>query len=197
MNIIDVIISLTIGLTALIGYHRGFVLSFLGLIKIFLSIFIARITYPYAMNFISQNTRIYNSLNDFIYPKIMDLTSGQGLFSAATISDLIIRLFIILVLYFVINIILSIIIRSIDSLFKLPVLNTLNKTAGLLFGLAKGTLIVFLIYALLTPFILLNNQSLLATNTMESTLGIFFYRPEILTDYLKNNYVNLMNLIGL
>lgn len=195
MNIIDIIILAIIGLSTLSGYSRGFILSFFGFLRVVLSIIIARLTYPYALNFLTKNTNIYNSVKDFIYPKIIDLTSGQSLLSADLISDLIIKLFVILIIYVLINMILAIIIRSINNLFKRPILNSLNKFSGLVFGLVKGVLLVFLIYALLTPVIVLNDQSFIAKNTMDSALGMYFYRPEFLLDFLKNNYLNLMKLI--
>ena len=195
MNIIDIIILLIIVLSTLSGYRKGFVLSLFSFLRIFLSVIIARIMYPYVTSFLAQNTNIYNYINNFIYPKIMNLTKGQSLFSPDTITDLIISLFIVLIIYIVVNIVLSIVINIIDSFFKFPVLNALNKFTGFVFGLVKGILIVFIIYALLTPVIVLNNQSFIATSTMNSTLGMYFYRPDFLINFLKNNYLYLMNLI--
>ena len=195
MNIIDIIILLIIVLSTLSGYRKGFVLSLFSFLRIFLSVIIARIMYPYVTSFLAQNTNIYNYINNFIYPKIMNLTKGQSLFSPDTITDLIISLFIVLIIYIVVNIVLSIVINIIDSFFKFPVLNALNKFTGFVFGLVKGILIVFIIYALLTPVIVLNSQSFIATSTMNSTLGMYFYRPDFLINFLKNNYLYLMNLI--
>nr|WP_300005014.1 CvpA family protein [Tissierella sp.] len=195
MNIIDVIILIIIALTAFSGYHRGFVLSFLSLVKIFISIIAARFIYPYAIEFLSQSTDIYKSLNTFLYPKISNLISETSLFTADTITGLIINLLVIIVIYSLINMVLSIIIRSIDNVFKLPVLNTINKFAGLLFGLFKGVLIIFIIYALLTPVIALNPQSSLAIATRASVLAQYFYRPEFLTNYLKQSFLDSLKLM--
>lgn len=195
MNIIDIIILLIIVLSTLSGYRKGFVLSLFSFLRIFLSVIIARIMYPYVTNFLGQNTNIYNYINNFIYPRIMNLTKGQSLFSPDTITNLIISLFIVFIIYLVVNIVLSIVINIIDNFFKFPVLNALNKFTGFVFGLVKGILIVFIIYALLTPVIVLNSQSFIATSTMNSTLGMYFYRPDFLINFLKNNYLYLMNLI--
>ncbi|MGO1470177.1 MAG: CvpA family protein, partial [Tissierella sp.] len=108
-----------------------------------------------------------------------------------------IRLFIVLIIYSIVNAILIMIIRKIDRFFKLPILNTLNTFAGLVFGLLKGVLIVFIIYTLLTPVIILNKESFIATNTMESALGMYFYNPDFLLNFLKNNYINFMNFMTL
>ncbi|MGO3168775.1 CvpA family protein, partial [Senegalia sp. (in: firmicutes)] len=195
MNIIDIIILVIIGLSTLSGYRKGFILSLFSVLRLFLSIIIARAIYPHVMDFLTQNTNIYNRINNFIYPKIEGLTNGQSLFTANTISDLIISLVIMFVIYLIINLLLSIVIRTIDSFFKLPILNTLNKFSGLIFGIIKGFLIVFIIYALLTPVIALDGQGLIASKTMESMLGKYFYRPGFLIDYLKNNYLYLMNIL--
>lgn len=195
MNVIDIIILVIIALTAFSGYHRGFVLSFLGLVKIFLSIIVTRMIYPYAIEFLTQSTGIYKSLNDFLSPKISNLISETSLFTADTITGLIINLLVIMVIYSLINMVLSIIVRSIDKLFTLPILNTVNKSAGLLFGLLKGALFIFIIYALLTPVIALNPQSPIALLTRNSVLAQYFYRPEFLTNYLKESFLDLMKLM--
>lgn len=197
MNIIDIVILIIIGLTALSGYNKGFILSLLSLVRIFLSIIISRFTYPYIIDFLTKNTNIYYSINNFLYPKIMNLTNSQIFLPAKTITDLVIRLFIVLIIYSIVNAILIMIIRKIDRFFKLPILNTLNTFAGLVFGLLKGVLIVFIIYTLLTPVIILNKESFIATNTMESALGMYFYNPDFLLNFLKNNYINFMNFMTL
>ena len=193
MNIIDLVIILIIGLTTLSGYRKGFVLSLLSLVKLFLSIIIVNGVYPYVMDFLMDSTGIYTSFRNFLHPKIMSLTSGGSLFSAGTITDALISLLVILILYSIINTILNTIILAIDSFFRLPVLNTLNKFTGLVFGLAKGVLFVFLIYLILTPVIVMNPQGTLATKTMESTLAMYFYQPDFIMNYLKNGFINFMD----
>ncbi|OLS01626.1 CvpA family protein [Tissierella creatinophila] len=195
MNIIDLIILAIIGLTALSGYRRGFILSFFSLIRLFFAIIISKALYPYIINFMTQNTSIYNGLNNFLYPKIQALLNGPSLLIADKITYLIIKLFIIIIIYFIVNSILILIIRQIDSFFKLPILNTLNKFSGLIFGFAKGVLLIYIIYALLTPVIMLKPESFISVSTTNSALARYFYKPDFILNYLKDNYLNLINSI--
>lgn len=195
MNIIDITILLIIGLTALSGYHRGLFLSLFSLIRLFLSIVLSRIAYPYVIDFIRQDTDIYNFIASFLSPKIQNLLNSQSPISADAITHLIIKLFVMILIYSLINSILYLIVIKVDRVFKLPILKTLNKFAGLIFGFLKGVLVVFIIYALLTPVIMLNPESLIAVNTGNSLLAEYFYKPEFLLNLLEDNYFNLIKII--
>jgi len=193
MNIIDIIIILIIGLSALRGWNRGFILSLFSLLKIFIAIIIARAIYPYLVEFLNEYTGFYPYIKEYIYPKINSFMNNEAIFSADIITNLIISLFIMIFLYFIINIVLSAFIRIIDGFFKVPVLKSFNKFTGFLFGAIKGVLVVLIIYALLTPIIALNGENIITVKTMESTLGIYFYKPDFLLNYLKDNYLYLLN----
>lgn len=195
MNIIDITILLIIGLTALSGYYRGLFLSLFSLIRLFLSIVLSRIVYPYVIDFIRQDTDIYNFIASFLSPKIQNLLNSQSPISADAITHLIIKLFVMILIYSLINSILYLIVIKVDRVFKLPILKTLNKFAGLIFGFLKGVLVVFIIYALLTPVIMLNPESLIAVNTGNSLLAEYFYKPEFLLNLLEDNYFNLIKII--
>lgn len=195
MNIIDIIIILIIGLSALRGWNRGFILSLFSFFKIFIAIIIARAIYPYLVEFLNEYTGFYPYIKEYIYPKINSFMNNEAIFSADIITNLIISLFIMIFLYFIINIVLSVFIRIVDGFFKLPVLKSFNKFIGFLFGAIKGILIVFIIYALLTPVIVLNTDSFISVKTHQSILGNLFYNPDVIINYLQSNFLYLINLL--
>jgi uncharacterized membrane protein required for colicin V production len=67
-----------------------------------------------------------------------------------------------------------------STIFKLPILNGVNKTSGFLFGLAKGAFLSMLFVVLLVLIApLLSDLNLLAT-LEESMIGIYFYRYNLI-----------------
>lgn len=215
MNFADIIIIIIILLTGLGGFHKGFILSAFSLVGTILSLIIANRFYPLISNLLIDHTNFYDWLYDKVYPNIVNIIEGEGIFSLDTllkvmkipqifiknnmetidyssieiitgnITTLLINVIGIIIMFIIANMILSILIRIVNMFFKLPILNSFNKVGGLLFGLIRGILVVFIIYALLTPIISLNPDGLIAIQTTNSTLGNYFYNNNLIIGYLE------------
>lgn len=85
-----------------------------------------------------------------------------------------------LVTFIVIIILLWVICMALDLISKLPLLNSLNKTTGLLAGLAQGLIIVWLFFIVLTVF----SSTHLGQDAMEQ-VG----ESQILSILYNNNYL--------
>jgi uncharacterized membrane protein required for colicin V production len=84
------------------------------------------------------------------------------------------------VTFIVITILLWVICMALDLISKLPLLNSLNKTTGLLAGLAQGLIIVWLFFIILTVF----SSTHLGQDAMEQ-VG----ESQILSILYNNNYL--------
>lgn len=216
MSLFDIVIIIIIILTGLEGLHKGFILSAFSLLGTIIALLIAKEYYPLVSNFLINKTSFYHWLYEKIYPKVFNIMEGQGALSTDTllklikipkilinndmqgldynsaqilsesIAILLINIVGVIVIYIIANTILSILVAVINTFFKLPILNSFNKLSGLIFGLIKGILIIFIIYAILTPIISLNPDGLLATQTSNSVLGSYFYNNNIIIGYLEN-----------
>ena len=67
-------------------------------------------------------------------------------------SDLILKAITFFILIIIIYIIVRIVIFMLDFISKLPVINSINKTGGLVVGLVQGLLIVWIGCLILTAF---------------------------------------------
>lgn len=80
------------------------------------------------------------------------VTTGFNDYLVKSISNLILKALTFFILFIVIYIILSIVIGIFDFVSKLPLLNTVNKAAGLAVGAAQGLLIVWIGCLVITAF---------------------------------------------
>lgn len=80
------------------------------------------------------------------------------------------------ILLFIISaLILTIIVRLLNSVFSLPILKEFNKMVGLLFGVIRGVLIVMIIFALVPPIDTLFSNLDIIGAIYSSKLGVYFY----------------------
>ncbi len=141
-------------------------------------------------------------LNSFRLPEIMqkgiiessqiqsqmdNLGGSFGNFISTTFTDIFINIISIIIVFILARIILAVIIRLLDSISKLPILNEFNKISGLILGIAKGVLIIYIIFAILTPIIMVSPEGVVAEYTYNSKLGEYFYSNNIIINLLRDN----------
>ena len=71
---------------------------------------------------------------------------------AEQISSIIFNMIIFIGLFIVVYIIMQVIIRMVDIVSRLPVLHQINKTGGLVLGLVKGLIVVWVFFIAITIF---------------------------------------------
>lgn len=91
-----------------------------------------------------------------------------------------------IVTFLVIYIALLILSSTLDLISKLPVLNTINKTGGLLVGLARGLIMIWIFFVVITAFggSVLGSQSLAMINDNEILKWI--YDRNIFMSFISN-----------
>ena len=168
-----------LALSAFIGYKRGrvkIVLSMAAMIVAY--VLAAALTVPVSMA-LKSATPVYDTIEKSvstmvkeskvdstsieklnlpaqIEEKIMeganDVASGFNEYLVETISNLILKALTFFIVMIVIYIILNIIIKVLDFVAKLPLFNSINKSGGLVIGLAKGLIYVWIACLVLTAF---------------------------------------------
>lgn len=124
-----------------------------------------------------DNSQFYDSADGLMY-------STESLISE-TLTSVFITIISILLVFFIVRFLLMIAVNIINSVAQLPILKQLNAFTGLIFGLVKGVLIIFILFTLLTPIISLYPQGFIAKGTFESNLGQYFYYNNIILNYLN------------
>lgn len=90
-----------------------------------------------------------------------------------------------LITFLVVYMLLLILCNVLDTVLKLPVLNLTNKLGGLAVGALKGVLLVYLIFALASPFIAFLPQDGFVSDIKESKSHEYFYNKNIILNYLS------------
>lgn len=101
------------------------------------------------------------------------------------ITDFFIRSLGFIITFFAIYVILLLLCEIIDIVFKLPVLNLTNKVCGGILGLGKSILILYIIFALMTPLIAFLPDNHLTKNITKSKSYSIFYENNIILNYLS------------
>ena len=172
-------VLVVLGLSAFIGYKKGMVKIVLSMVAMIITYLLAAaLTIPVSMA-LKSATPVYDSIEKSvgslvkesevdsssieqlnlpkqIEDKIMEganeVASEFNEYLVKAISNLILKALTFFILMVVIYIILSIIIKIFDFVAKLPLLNSINKSGGLVIGLVKGLLFVWIGCLVVTAF---------------------------------------------
>lgn len=159
MNWTDIIIISILIYRMIKGFILGLVLSLFNIIQTILSVILTKRYYIYIYGYINNNPKIYNLFEHMVefilgilfYSKSkVDFNFIPNLISKGLV-DLIIRIFSVILVFWVINFLMSIILELFSFLLKTPILKQLNRIGGILFGLMEGLFIIYLLNLILSP----------------------------------------------
>ncbi len=192
--IIDIILVAIVALSAFLGYKKGLVelgaRLFAGIIAIILTL----IVYKPIANVVISNSNIDERIENIIIEKtneivdkntptsdnkyIQDTTESvanqiKGEISkeqANSISKNVIYAGSIIIIFILIKIILTIVIKLLDTVAELPILKQFNEVGGLAYGLIRGLLIITIFITIIGIFININPESSLNDRVDETYL---------------------------
>ena len=81
-----------------------------------------------------------------------DVTQNLGEYVSRTIGDAVMNIICFLITFVVVLILFHIVINLLNAVFKFPVLKQMNAVTGGIFGLLRGALLCFVVFALLPLF---------------------------------------------
>lgn len=109
-------------------------------------------------------------------------TSGFVADASAAAAHSIIQIIAVVLLFLLIRIGVFILLKVLDAVFKLPVLNFVNKTAGVLMGIINALLIVYLLCAAVTFLVPAENLGALDRAMHKTYIAGIFYNNNILME---------------
>ncbi len=112
--------------------------------------------------------------------------SGIEEYITKYIASLCVNAIAITVTFIIIAIIIKILIEVLDLMSKLPILNFVNKTAGIIIGVLRGLLIIWIIFLGVMFFYSNPNLQPFIVSIEESALGSFLYHNNILAFMVTN-----------
>ena len=202
--IIDIVVISIIALFAFIGYKQGLVKVAIKITAFLIAIIVALTLYKPVSNIIINNTQIDDNIKDTIIEKItpegltkedkvttelnikttiIDTTNNsiENIANAFTVK--LIEIVVLLLLFIITKIILKLITALADLIAKIPILKQFNEAGGLIYGLIKGAI---LIYILLGVLLLL--EPLIGTGLAN------LIETSIITKVIYNNNI-LLNIL--
>lgn len=128
---------------------------------------------------------IQNALNDVFNIEAAVDGSNALVNLSNNVADLIVTVISFLIVMLLSYIVLLIIITIVDRIFKAPVLNAINRLFGGIFGLAKGIVILYILFAIASPFIAFSDNNVFVNELLESKSSEYFYEKNVILSYLS------------
>ena len=199
--VVDFIIVAIILLSTFLAYRKGLITLAIQLVAVIIAIVLTLLLYKPVSNVIINVTGIDETIQNAILEEANDImTNGEEGANqvvdtiqnnmlpetARTISINIIEGAVILLLYIVIRIILKFVTALANLVSKLPVLNQLNQLGGIIYGILRGVLIVYILLLLVNLSGKIEPQNQVYTAVEESYIGKMMNENNIL-DILFTN----------
>lgn len=196
--IVDFIIIVIILLSTFLAYRKGVVKLAFGLFSFVIAIVVTVILYQPISNFVINATNIDETIEKTIYEKanniikenqteneltnqVMDITANEMLpETARNLAINIVRGGVIIILVIAIKIVLRFITALADGIAKLPIIHQINKVGGLVYGILRGILIIYVALLILTISEQINSNNTVNQSVDHSYLGKTMYENNIL-----------------
>lgn len=195
--VVDLIIIAIIVLSTFLAYQKGLVKLAIGLCSFVISIVVTFVLYQPISNLVIQVTRIDEAIEDAIYQKVNEVmsknTEEEGLTSemvesaknemlpqtARNLSINIVKGGVMIVLFIAVKIALMFVTVLADAIAKLPIIDQVNKTSGMIYGILRGILIVYVAFFILKIPGQMNPNNIVNTSINQSLLGKTMYENNI------------------
>ena len=199
--VVDFIIVAIILLSTFLAYRKGLITLAIQLVAVVIAIVLTLLLYKPVSNVIINGTGIDETIQNAILEEANDIMTNEERGAnqvvetiqnnmlpetARTISINIIEGTVILVLYVVIRIALKFVTALANLVSKLPILNQLNQLGGIIYGILRGVLIVYVILLLVNLSGEIEPQNQVYTAVEKSYIGKMMNENNIL-DILFSN----------
>lgn len=202
---VDLIIVAIIALSTFLAYKKGFVNLAIGLCAFFVAIVITFILYRPISNFIIYTTTIDEAVENVIYEKANDIMKEDGSEEEDKLTDNIIETTknemlpqtarnlavnivtggVMIVLFLIIRITLRFITAFANFVARLPILDQMNKAGGIIYGILRGILLIYIALVILKIPSQMNPNNMISQNINQSHLGKTMYENNILNIFFK------------
>lgn len=200
MSWLDLLIVFVFIFSMISGFRKGLILSLAALFSFVISFIVANKYYERLSIFLISNTKLLEEIKSLIPVDIQsNMNNGvslenlpNGAHSYITqlfmggdlpfmdeflnaIAKGIIHIISFLLIFLIIRIILSVFVRGINSIFKLPILNFFNKIGGGVIGIIRGIVSNIVIVSILYIIAIVGIKGDLVNEINNSILASYFY----------------------
>lgn len=203
LNVIDIIIIIYLICGSIQGMTKGLTFSLLNAASIFIILYFGKYLSKLISGIIIKNTGLYDTIRDAVSKKISSNTGlNMDLLNALSIkgqplpdgvASMIINVFSLIILLIAVMIAVRIIGRTAKEIFKKAHLGFIDNIGGLIFGLAKSMIVVFLAFAILIPLTgLMPQDSSIIASLNSSRFAKYFVSYNFIFDWLKNPSIPIL-----
>lgn len=207
--ILDIILIAIILLNVIICYKKGLVKLAVGLVAVFISLALALMLYKPVSNIIIKNTEIDEKIKESIISTLttenneseINDSSDKGMMkymqsyvddavnktkneivieSAEVVSNKIINICAFLGVFVVARILAFLLTIIADLIMSLPILKQFNKAGGIVYGIIKALLIIYVILAIIFVLTYITGNTTISEIISKSCITKIFYNNNIL-----------------
>lgn len=193
--VVDLIIIGVILLSVFLAYRKGLILLAVGLVSFLIAIVVTVILYRPVANLVINGTGIDEMIENSIYEQANDMlkqdNEAVGMIvdaaknemlpqTARTLAVNIVTGGVFLVLFIAVKVALIFVKALAKLVAKLPVIKQLDKTGGILYGLLRGFLIVYVTLLIISIAGTINPNNSVHKELEKSYLGKIMYENNIL-----------------
>ena len=194
--VVDLIIIAIIALSAFLGYRKGFVVLAIKLCAFLIAIAVTFVIYKPVANVVINVTGIDETIENAILEEannimaedngetsielIEDAKNGLLPEAAREIAVNIVTGGVILIIFIIVRIALKFITALANAVAKLPIIKQFNEAGGLLYGVLRGLLIIYIAMLLIGIVGQINPENTVHQNLNSSYIGKIMYNNNIL-----------------
>ena len=209
--ILDIIIIAIIALNVFICYRKGLVKLAVGLIAVLGAVILSMILYRPISNAIIKNTEIdekienaiienfsaetdenaevrYIGIIDYLEKYVddaIDKTQNEIVYeTAGTMAVRIVNIAVILIIFLIVRIALLLLTFISDIITSLPILKQFNEVGGVLYGVVKGLLIIYVLLTIVFFVVYVTGNTTISEAIANSFITKFFYDHNLLLNIL-------------
>ena len=176
MNWIDLLIIFILVYNIIKGTSLGLIKSIFVLLQFLMSIYLSKMYYSVVSGYILNTPTLYK-----VFEKII---------SKEQMMIIMINVFSIIITYFFFRWLIGLLGLLISAIFKAPILKQLDKIGGLLIGIIRGMIILYIAFALLTPIGLIFPEGVITKGLENSLFSDVFTNHDLIIDFFKiKNYI--------
>ena len=206
----DIIVVAIIALNVFICYRKGLVKLAVGLIAVIVAIIVSVVLYKPVSNIIIENTEIDENIENTIIENFSAETDGEEdtdngfmkymekyvndsinktrnqivLEASNVIATKVINICVFLGIFIIARIVLILLTFIADIIMSLPILKQFNKAGGIIYGLIKALLIIYVILAIIFFIIYVSGNTTLSNAISSSYITKFFYNNDLLLNLI-------------
>lgn len=190
--ILDLVLITIIALSTFLGYRKGFINLSVKLLAFIIAIVATFILITPLTNLVINVTSVdetientiienvnevidVNTDNEIMQELIESATNGLLPKKAEEISISVIKVAVGIIIFVGVRVGLGFVTFLANLVAKIPVIKEINKAGGVIYGLVRGVLIIYLAMLLINVTTLLNNQSTIIEKINESSIAKVMY----------------------